>query len=114
MDADGGNVRQVTFAGFHTQPRWSPKGDTIVYTMRQAAHDLWAINSDGSNARRLTGGASDNQGATWAPDGRHLAFQSNRLGSWQIFTMATDGSDQAPVTRGPGDFTSPSWSPRLP
>jgi TolB protein len=114
MDADGGNVRQLTFAGFHTQPRWSPKGDTIVYTMRQAVHDLWAMNADGSNARRLTGGGGDNQGATWSPDGRHLAFQSNRLGLWQIFTMLTDGSEQAPVTRGPGEFTSPSWSPRLP
>jgi TolB protein len=114
MDAEGGNVRQLTFAGFHTQPRWSPKGDTIVYTTRQATHDLWAINSDGSNARRLTGGAGDSQGPTWSADARHLAFQSNRLGSWQIFTMRTDGSEQTPVTRGPGEFTSPSWSPRLP
>jgi TolB protein len=114
MDAGGGNVRQLTFAGFHTQPRWSPKGDTIVYTMRQATHDLWAINPDGSNARRLTDGLGDNQGATWAPNGRHLAFQSNRLGSWQIFSMLADGSEQMPVTRGPGQFTSPSWSPRLP
>jgi TolB protein len=114
MDAGGGNVRQLTFAGFHTQPRWSPKGDTIVYTMRQATHDLWAINADGSNARRLTDGLGDNQGATWAPNGRHLAFQSNRLGSWQIFSMLADGSEQMPITRGAGEFTSPSWSPRLP
>lgn len=114
MDAEGGNVRQLTSVGFHTQPRWSPKGDTIVYTMRQGPHDLWAINPDGSNARRLTGGGGDNQGATWAPNGRHLAFQSSRLGSWQIFSMLMDGSEQAPITRGPGDFTSPSWSPRLP
>lgn len=114
MDAEGGSVRQLTSAGFHTQPRWSPKGDTIVYTMRTGAHDLWAINPDGSNARRLTSGGGDNQGATWAPNGRHIAFQSSRLGSWQIFSMLVDGSEQAPITRGPGDFTSPSWSPRLP
>ena len=114
MDTEGGNVRQLTFAGFHTQPRWSPKGDTIVYTMRQGSHDLWAINPDGSNARRLTSGPGDNQGATWAPNGRHIAFQSSRLGSWQIFAMLADGSEQAPLTRGPGEFTSPSWSPRLP
>ena len=114
MDVDGANVRQLTFAGFQTQPRWSPKGDTIVYTTRQGSHDLWAINPDGSNARRITSGPGDNQGATWAPDGRHLAFQSNRLGGWQIFAMLLDGSEQAPITRGPGEHTSPSWSPRLP
>jgi TolB protein len=114
MDAEGGNVRQLTFAGFHTQPRWSPKGDTILYTTRQGTHDLWAVNPDGSNARRLTSGPGDNQGATWAPNGRHIAFQSNRLGSWQIFSMLANGSEQTAITKGAGEYTSPSWSPRLP
>lgn len=114
MDAEGANVRQLTSGGFHTQPRWSPKGDTIVYTSRQSVHDLWAINADGSNPRRLTAGAGDNQGATWSPNGRHLAFQSNREGRWQIFGMLADGTAQEPITRAVGDATSPAWSPRLP
>ena len=114
MDADGLSVRQLTSGGFHTQPRWSPKGDTLVYTARQGVHDLWIVNVDGSNPRRLTGGNGDSQGATWAPNGRHLAFQSNRNGRWQIFAMLADGTAQEAVTRGPGEATSPSWSPRLP
>jgi TolB protein len=113
MDLDGANVRQVTRGGFQTQPRWSPKGDTIVYTQRQAGHDLWAVNPDGSNPRRLTNGG-DNRGAAWAPNGRHLAFQSNRSGTWQIYFMLLDGTPPTPVTRGPAEHTSPSWSPRLP
>ena len=114
MDAEGANVRQLTSGGFHTQPRWSPKGDTIVYTVRAGVHDLWAVEASGANPRRLTGGNGDNQGATWAPNGRHLAFQSNRLGRWQVFAMLADGTVQEPLTRGPGEFTSPAWSPRLP
>jgi TolB protein len=114
MDTEGANVRQITSGGFHTQPRWSPKGDVIVYTARQGPHDLWAMNPDGSNPRRLTSGAGNNQGAGWAPNGRHLVFQSDRLGRWQLFTMLADGTEQAPLTRGPGEHTSPSWSPRLP
>jgi TolB protein len=113
MDAEGTNMRQLTSGGFHTQPRWSPKGDAIAYTARQGAHDIWIINVDGSNPRRLTGGG-DNQGSTWAPSGRHLAFQSNRSGRWQIFAMLADGSAQAPITTGATEATSPSWSPRLP
>ena len=93
MDAEGANVRQLTSGGFHTQPRWSPKGDAIVYTQRQGTHDIWVVDPDGSNPRRLTSGPGDNQGPTWAPNGRHLAFQSNRLGRWQIFAMLADGSD---------------------
>ncbi|MEK7387761.1 MAG: DPP IV N-terminal domain-containing protein [candidate division NC10 bacterium] len=114
MDTDGANVKPLTSGGFQTQPRWSPKGDTIVYTQRQGTHDLWAVNPDGSNPRRLTAGPGNNQGATWAPNGRHLAFQSSRLGGWQIFAMAFDGSEPTQITRGPGEHTSPSWSPRLP
>jgi TolB protein len=114
MDAEGANVRPITTSGRHTQPRWSPKGDVIVYTQRAGTHDIWAVNADGSNPRRLTSGPGDNQGATWAPNGRHLMFQSNRLGGWQIFSMLLDGSAQTPVTRGTMESTSPSWSPRLP
>ena len=114
MDAEGANVRPLTSGGRQTQPRWSPKGDVLVYSMRQGTHDIWAVNADGSNPRRLTSGPADNQGPTWSPNGRHLMFQSNRLGGWQIFSMLADGSAQTPVTRGSGEFTSPSWSPRLP
>jgi TolB protein len=115
MDAEGGNVRQLTSGGHHTQPRWSPKGDTILYTARQGTHDLWAIGADGSNPRRVTAGPGDNQGAAWAPNGRHLVFQSNRLGAFQLYAMLVDGSSEAiAVTRGTTEATSPSWSPRLP
>jgi TolB protein len=114
MDTEGANVRPLTSGGRHTQPRWSPKGDVLVYTMRKGTHDIWAVNADGSSPRRLTSGPGDNQGPTWAPNGRHLMFQSNRLGGWQIFSMLADGSAQTPVTRGAGESTSPSWSARLP
>ena len=114
MDRDGANVRQITTGGFHTQPRWSPKGDSIVYTQRAGTHDLWAISPSGSTPRPLTSGQGDNQGAAWAPDGRHLAFQSNRNGRWQVFLMPVDGSTTTQVTQGTIEATSPSWSPRLP
>ena len=114
MDAEGTSVRQLTSGGFHTQPRWSPKGDAIAYTARQGVHDIWLINVDGSNPRRLTGGVGNSQGATWAPSGRHLAFQSNRNGRWQIMAMLIDGSAPTAITTGAAEATSPSWSPRLP
>jgi TolB protein len=114
MERDGTNVRQLTSGGFHTQPRWSPKGDTIVYTQRSGTHNLWAVTPSGTNARPLTSGQGDNQGAAWAPDGRHLAFQSNRTGRWQVFFMLLDDLTTTQVTQGPAEATSPSWSPRLP
>jgi TolB protein len=112
MDAEGGNVRQITDGSAHTQPRWSPRGDLIAYTAREGRFTIWVVNADGSSPRRLAD-AGDNQSATWSPDGRHLAFQTSRLGGWHIFSMFADGSEQNPLIRG-GSDTSPSWSPRLP
>src|SRR5262245_4476571 len=114
MDAEGANVRRVTQSGFNTQPRWSPKGDAIAFTSRQGNFDLWAVSPDGSNLRRLTAGPGNNEGASWAPNGRHLMFQSNRSGNYQLYTMLADGSEQQPLPRGAGESTSASWSPRLP
>jgi TolB protein len=114
MDAEGTNVRRVTSSGFSTQPRWSPKGDTIAFTSRHGNHDVWAVSPDGSNLRRLTAGPGDNESASWSPNGRHLVFQSSRLGGMQLFTMLADGSEQQVLTGGPGQASSPAWSPRLP
>lgn len=114
MDAEGANVRRLSQDGMNTQPRWSPKGDAIAFTSRQGNHDIWAVNPDGSNLRRLTAGPGSNESASWAPNGRHLLFQSSRLGSVQLFTMLADGSEQQQLSKGPGDTSSGSWSPRLP
>jgi TolB protein len=114
MDAEGTNIRRLTSSGFNTQPRWSPKGDTIAFTSRQGNHDIWAISPDGSNLRRLTAGPGDNESASWSPNGRHLVFQSSRLGGTQLFTMLADGSEQQVLTGGQGQASSPAWSPRLP
>jgi len=114
MDAEGANVRRLSQDGMNTQPRWSPKGDAIAFTSRQGNHDIWAVNPDGSSLRRLTSGPGSNESASWAPNGRHLLFQSSRFGSAQLFTMLADGSEQQQLSKGPGDTTSGSWSPRLP
>ena len=114
MDVEGTNVRRLTQAGFNTQPRWSPKGDAISYTSRQGAHDIWIVAPDGSNIRRLTTGPGDSESSSWAPNGRHLAFQSTRQRGPRIYTMLPDGSEQQPVPNGPAEAASPAWSPRLP
>ena len=65
-----------------------------------------------ASAHERSGG--DNQGSAWSPDGRHIAFQSNRNGRWQLFLMSVDGTMTTQVTQGTTEATSPSWSPRLP
>ena len=69
------------------------------------------MNADGSNQQRLTNGpAADNQPA-WSPDGRQIAFASNRDGFGAIYVMNPDGSSQTRLTERPINARDPHWSP---
>jgi Tol biopolymer transport system component len=70
------------------------------------------MNSDGSAQRRVTTDAADDACPVWSPNGRQIAFSSNRTGNPQIYTMNADGSHQAAVVQdtGTSDY-GPQWSP---
>jgi len=113
MDADGGNVRRLTTSGaYSVSPRWSPKGDRILYCQMEGnGFQIHAINPDGSGDTQLTAEGS-NEHPRWSPDGRFITFSSKRGGREAIYVMRADGSGQTNVSRGKGDDSHPSWSPR--
>jgi TolB protein len=47
----------------------------------------------------------------WSPDGKHIAFTSNRDGNYDIYVMNADASDLRNVTRDPGQDNYAAWSP---
>ena len=53
----------------------------------------------------------DVQTPAWSPDGRKLAFVSQRDGNSEIYVMNADGSAQENLTRQPASDSHPSWSP---
>ena len=50
-------------------------------------------------------------GATWSPDGRFIAYSSDRGGKFDIWVQAVSGGDPVQVTKGPGQNWQPDWSP---
>jgi DNA-binding winged helix-turn-helix (wHTH) protein len=50
-------------------------------------------------------------GATWSPDGRYLAFSSDRGGKFDIWVQQVSGGDPIQVTKRPGHNWQPDWSP---
>jgi Tol biopolymer transport system component len=75
------------------------------------SREIWTANPDGSDLRRLTDNLAADTDPTWSPDGRYLAFVSDRTGVPQVFVMRADGSGQRQVTRSPSGATQPAWSP---
>ena len=60
--------------------------------------------------RQLTSDPADDVAPSVSPDGRSLAFESNRQGGNRIWIMHIDGSDPRPVSGGPAN-TVPMWRP---
>jgi Tol biopolymer transport system component/DNA-binding winged helix-turn-helix (wHTH) protein len=50
-------------------------------------------------------------GATWSPDGRFIAYSSDRGGKFDIWVQQVSGGDPVQITKGPGDKSQPDWSP---
>lgn len=113
MNTDGSGVVQVTANGAKNYaPDVSPDGARIVFTstMGGADQQIWVMDSDGANARRLTADG-DNLDPSWSPDGRRVAFASSRSGEQQLWVMNADGTQQTQVTDLDDAGGRNSWSP---
>jgi Tol biopolymer transport system component len=72
---------------------------------------LWSLPIAGGTARRITDEFNDARQPTWSPDGKRIAFQGYRDGTWRIWTTAPDGTDMKSITTGSFDDREPHWSP---
>lgn len=113
MDVDGSNVRRITDGGYCDSPAWSPRGDKIVFCMRQSREnfDLYMYDLASTTVTRLTQGDRDNENPSWSPDGRFIVFSSTRSGRHELFVMAADGSGARKLANIPAHSYTPSWSP---
>ncbi len=96
--ASGERALLVRLPGNQSAPAWSPDGGRLVFASSHlGGTQLYVVNADGSNLRRLTQSGAIDTTPNWAVDGR-IYFMSDRGGSPQIYRMAAEGGGAERVT----------------
>jgi TolB protein len=114
-------IRRLTHsAADEANPVWSPDGRRIAFvqeTDRDSEIFAMSVTCDDpvqacpSDRYNLSDNPALDRYPAWSPDGRHIAFASNRSGTWDIYVIRADGSQIRLLTDGQGIFISPAWSP---
>ena len=128
---DGEGLRRVTDGpGDDSEPAWSPDGSRIAFVRGfdatgsgvvvltcMSPGDILTIGVDegGEGERPTEINLTQGSGGTdpsWSPDGKRIAFASDRAGSYDIYTMSSDdGHDVRRLTEDESAEADPSWSP---
>jgi TolB protein len=116
MGADGTDVQRLTDQGYAVSPAWSPNGQFLAFAWIRrygpgapGASDIYLMDVASKQWVQLTHDGGRNDFPSWAPDGRHIVFQSGRSGGEQIWEMLADGSNPKQLTS-TGSNTQPNWS----
>ena len=119
---------------FLSRPRISPDGRRVAFvvtTIDESKHEyrssIWVAPTEGGEATRFTGGTANAHSPCWSPDGRWLAFVTDRegelsskdaqeqkkqgKGKGQIWLIPSDGGEAHQLTFMPHGASNPTWSP---
>ncbi len=114
-NSDGTNVQKIPLPdmAYVADPSWSPNGQLLAFSWRrpEGNYDIYVMDIVSHQLVQLTANEARNERPSWAPDGRHLVFESTRTGTRQVWSMLADGSEPHQLTF-EGQNESPNWSQR--
>jgi Tol biopolymer transport system component len=126
MNADGSGVQNLTpnlrgGPGHGAwDPAWSPDGGKIAFVRLDARGGVYVVKPDGTGVRNLMKAPAgyampscptSTCAPAWSPDGRKLAFATDRDGNSEVYVINADGSGRRNLTLDPAYDGDPMWSP---
>jgi Tol biopolymer transport system component len=112
MNADGSNQIQLTEVAGSSEPKWSPNGKKIMYNSNMnGTGQIYVMDPDGSDKRKLTEWKVLESGAQWSPSGDRIAFMAARDKNTQVYIFNADGSNPVQVAKVETNLSQPIWSP---
>jgi TolB protein len=92
------------------RPDFSPDGKRNVYAsyLGRQWHQLWLMPAAGGDALQISYGDFDNINPRWSPDGKKIAFVSNRDGNTSLWTQEIPGAAQTRIAATKRNYLSPS------
>jgi Lipoprotein LpqB beta-propeller domain/WD40-like Beta Propeller Repeat len=115
MRADGSEATEIANGENVSRPSWHPNGTHITYSLeRNGRTEVHVTRSDGTNDRVLYSEPAPGTyavfSATFSPDGSRIVFDAGTDSEYNIFVMASDGSNVRQLTETGTDY-NPAWSP---
>lgn len=122
MNKDGSGIARLTNNEFFEEvPTWSKDGKKILFTRQiiepgdtslAANGEIFIMDTDGKNEKRITHKKGYDSGAKFSPDGKKIAFYGpNEDENFELYLMNSDGSNITNLTNDTLEDYSPSWSP---
>lgn len=120
MDADGGNVRNLTeLAGDDRFPAWSPDGARILWTRfdeTTLSFDIYAMSSSGAGAAPIVATPFNELVPSVSPDGRSVVYQTDRAAPFRLYVAPISGATAgrplfASNRSDASEDLTPSWGP---
>ena len=97
--------------------QFSPDGSRLAFVVteppkgeRRARH-IWLYDKESGGIRQFTYSAKTETSPRWSPDGKQVAFLSNRDEEEQVYVMRADGGEASALTKGKRSVQSFAWSP---